>query len=113
MVVLYFGSKISKSLILYGAVILVWAHLQGRERLTVESVWDLGQRYFYSFFVVQMLYAVLWEQYFSLINHIAENGKHMITKQTKERKWIYGKLASVKTFIGPRSMFRKKKIYYD
>lgn len=45
----------------------------GRGWLAVESVWDLGQRYFY-IFVVQMMYAALWKQYFSLINHTSENG---------------------------------------
>lgn len=111
MLVLYSALQISKSLILSEAEILVWAHLQGRRVwLAVESVWDLGQRYFH-IFVVQMMYAVVWKQYFSLINHISENGNHMTSRklmyENEDRN--YGKLASAKSFIGPRNAIRKKR----
>lgn len=84
MLVFNSASQVSKSPILSEALILVWAHLQGRERLiSCRICLNLGQWYFY-IFVVQMMYAVVWKQYFSLINHISENGKHMKTEQMNQ-----------------------------
>lgn len=46
MLVFYSALQVSKSLMLSGAVILVWAHLQGRERLISCRSWSAIFLYF-------------------------------------------------------------------
>lgn len=58
-----------------------------------------------------MMHDVVWKQYFSLINHISENGNHMTSRKPKyeNEDRSYGKWASAKTFIGPKNAIRKKR----